>query len=67
MSATKLFRKKTPKSKVPDPSRRKFLKGAAVAGGGVAALGVSQMTVAQDPGAPKKNHYYVRALPKTVH
>ncbi len=69
MSATKLFRKKSAKTKTPstDPSRRKFLKGALVTGGGAAALGVSQIGAAQDVGAPKKNHYYVRAMPETVH
>lgn len=69
MSATKLFRKRSPKSKTSaiSPSRRKFLKGAVVIGGGAAALGVSQIDAAQDPGAPKKNHYYVRAMPETVH
>ena len=66
MSATNLFRKKTPKARITDPSRRKFLKGAA-AGGGAAALGVSQIATAQDPSAPTKNHYYVRAMPETVH
>jgi hypothetical protein len=69
MSATKLFRKKSPNAKSPatNPSRRKFLKGAAAASGGAAALGVSQIGAAQEAGAPKKNHYYVRAMPETVH
>ncbi len=56
MSETKLFRKKADKNKAPstNSSRRKFLKGAVVTGGGAAALGVSQIGVAQDAGAPKK-------------
>ena len=28
---------------------------------------MSQIGAAQDAGAPKKNHYYVRAMPETVH
>ena len=56
MSETKLFRKKADKNKAPstNSSRRKFLKGAVVTGGGAAVLGVSQIGVAQDAGAPKK-------------
>ena len=49
--------------------RRDFLKGALLAGGGVAAAGVGAVTAQAQPGRVPgtMNHYYVPATDKTVH